>query len=134
MTEIIVAQDTSALVTFDIAKARHEVLIAVPDKKRQRRLTILNQLDDFNRRITALKEYGRPVRIAFEAMAAAHRQPFFSVITIPTRSSMTPMRRYPNRCRFSAILFISIRISGLSGGLSRRTVFGSTPTMTQARR
>ena len=40
MTEIIVAQDAPVLVAFDIAKARHEVLIAVPDKKRRRRLTI----------------------------------------------------------------------------------------------
>jgi hypothetical protein len=29
---------------------------------------------------------------------------------------------------------ILARLSGLSGGLSRRTVFGSTPTKAQARR
>ena len=33
-----------------------------------------------------------------------------------------------------ALLCISSRISGLSGGLSRRTVFGSTPIRRQARR
>jgi len=34
----------------------------------------------------------------------------------------------------AATAFISLRISGLSGGRSRRTVFGSTPTSRQARR
>ncbi len=37
MTEIIIAQGGPVLVAIDIAKARHEVLIAVPDKKRRRR-------------------------------------------------------------------------------------------------
>ena len=56
---IIVAQDAPVLVAIDIdiAKARHEVLIAIPDKKRRRRLTVLNELADFNRLVTALKEY-----------------------------------------------------------------------------
>jgi hypothetical protein len=49
MTEIIVAQDAPVLVAIDIAKARHEVLIAIPDKKRRRRLTVLNELADFSR-------------------------------------------------------------------------------------
>ena len=35
------------------------------------------------------------------------------------------------RCRFPAIWFISTRISGLSGGRSRRIVFGSTPVARQ---
>jgi transposase len=73
MTEITIAQDAPVLVAIDIAKARHEVLIAVPVKKRRRRLTVLNQLDDFNRLVTALKEYGRPVRVAFEATGNYHR-------------------------------------------------------------
>ena len=67
MTEITIAQDAPVLVAIDIAKTRHEVLVAVPDKKRRRRLTVLNQLTDFNRLIAALKEYGRPGRVAFEA-------------------------------------------------------------------
>jgi len=50
-------------VAIAIAKARHEVLIAIPDKKRRRRLTVLNELADFNRLATALKEFGRPVRV-----------------------------------------------------------------------
>jgi hypothetical protein len=35
------------LVAIDISKHRHEVLIGVPGKKRRRRMTILNTLDDF---------------------------------------------------------------------------------------
>ena len=73
MTKIIVALDAPVLVAIDIAKARHEVLIAIPDKKRRRRLTVLNELADFNRLATALKEYGRPVRVAFEATGNYHR-------------------------------------------------------------
>ena len=59
MTEMTIVPDAPVLVAIDIAKARHEVLIAVPDKKRRRRLTVLNSLADFNRLVTALKEYGR---------------------------------------------------------------------------
>ncbi|UYP67364.1 IS110 family transposase [Thalassobacter stenotrophicus] len=73
MAEMTIAQDGPVLVAIDIAKARHEVLIAVPDKKRRRRLTVLNSLADFNRLVTALKEYGRPVRAAFEATGNYHR-------------------------------------------------------------
>ena len=61
MTMIAITQNTPVLVAIDIAKARHEVLIAVPGKKRRRRLTVLNELADFTRLITALKDYGRPV-------------------------------------------------------------------------
>ncbi len=38
----------TVLVAIDISKHRHEVLIGVPGKKRRRRLTILNTLDDFH--------------------------------------------------------------------------------------
>lgn len=58
---------------IDIAKARDEVLIAVPGKKRRRRLTVLNELADFNRLIAALRDYGCPVRVAFEATGNYHR-------------------------------------------------------------
>ena len=81
MTEITIAQDAPVLVAIDIAKARHEVLIAVPDKKRRRRLAVLNQLTDFNRLIAALKEYGRPVRAAFEATGNYHRALAYHLVT-----------------------------------------------------
>ena len=51
------------LVAIDISKHRHEVLIGVPGKKRRRRMTILNTLDDFQRLVTALASYELPVRI-----------------------------------------------------------------------
>lgn len=34
---------------IDISKYRHEVLIGVPGKKRRRKLTITNNLEDFER-------------------------------------------------------------------------------------
>jgi hypothetical protein len=62
MTNTIIAQSEPVLVANDISKARHEVLIALPGKKRRRRLTVLNQLDDFNRLVAAVAEFGHPVR------------------------------------------------------------------------
>ncbi|AGI68933.1 hypothetical protein/IS110-family transposase-fusion protein [Octadecabacter antarcticus 307] len=73
MTDIIITQTAPVLVAIDISKARDEGLIAIADKKRRRRLTVLNQLDDFNRLITSLACYGRPVRVAFEATGNYHR-------------------------------------------------------------
>ena len=73
MTDTSIAQTEPVLVAIDISKARHEVLIAVPGKERRRRMTVLNQLDDFNRLIATLSEYGRPVRLAFEATGNYHR-------------------------------------------------------------
>jgi hypothetical protein len=46
MTDTTIAKSEPVLVAIDISKARHEVLIAVPGKKRRRRLTVLNQLDE----------------------------------------------------------------------------------------
>ncbi len=73
MSKASIAQNPPILAAIDIAKARHEVLIAIPGKKRRRRLTVLNQLDDFNRLITTLASYGLPVRVAFEATGNYHR-------------------------------------------------------------
>jgi hypothetical protein len=73
MTDATIAQTGHVLVAIDIAKARHEVLIAVPGRKRRRRLTVLNQLEDFDRLITTLLDYDRPVRAAFEATGNYHR-------------------------------------------------------------
>ncbi|SFQ78437.1 hypothetical protein SAMN05421764_1231, partial [Donghicola eburneus] len=44
----------TVLVAIDISKHRHEVLIGVPGKKRRRRMTILNTLEDFQRLSGAL--------------------------------------------------------------------------------
>lgn len=61
------------LVAIDISKHRHEILIAVPSKRRRRRLTIENSLEDFQRLSRLLQDYGLPVRIGFEATGNYHR-------------------------------------------------------------
>lgn len=73
MTMISMTQTKTVLAAIDIAKSRHEVLIAIPGKTRRRRLTVLNQQKDFDRLIQALAEYGLPVRVAFEATGNYHR-------------------------------------------------------------
>ena len=73
MTNASIAQAETVLVAIDFAKSRHEVLISIPGKTRRRRLTVLNRLDDFNRLITVLADYGCPVRVAFEATGNYHR-------------------------------------------------------------
>jgi transposase len=70
------ATDTTAstlLVAIDISKHRHEVLIGIPGKKRRRRLTIMNTLEDFQRLTTTLSSYELLVRIGFEATGNYHR-------------------------------------------------------------
>ena len=64
---------STVLVAIDISKHRHEVLIGVPGKKRRRRMTIMNTLEDFQRLSAALVSYGLPVRIGFEATGNYHR-------------------------------------------------------------
>lgn len=61
------------LVAIDISKHRHEVLIGIPGKKRRRRLTIMNTLEEFQRLVTTLASYDLPVRIGFEATGNYHR-------------------------------------------------------------
>jgi transposase len=61
------------LVAIDVSKHRHEVLIEIPGHKRRRRLTVLNSRDDFDRLTALLVDYGRPVRVAFEATGNYHR-------------------------------------------------------------
>lgn len=58
MTEITIAQNSPVLVAIDIAKARHEVLIAVPGKKRRRRLTVLNSLADWSSPLKVAHQLG----------------------------------------------------------------------------
>ena len=58
MTEITIAQNAPVLVAIDIAKARHEVLIAVPGKKRRRRLTVLNSLADWSSPLKVAHQLG----------------------------------------------------------------------------
>ena len=61
------------LVAIDISKHSHEVLIGIPGKKRRRRMTVTNTLEDFSRLSAAFVRYGFPVRIGFEATGNHHR-------------------------------------------------------------
>ena len=61
------------LVAIDISKNRHDILIAAPDKKRRRRVTLMNTFEDYRRLIDLLRDYGCPVRIGFEATGNYHR-------------------------------------------------------------
>ena len=49
------------------------MLISIPDKKRRRRMTIMNTLEDFQRLAINLASYDLPVRIGFEATGNYHR-------------------------------------------------------------
>lgn len=73
MTTTEVTSIEPVLAAIDISKNRHEVLIAVPDQKRRRRVAVLNTLEDFQRLINLLTSYERPVRVAFEATGNYHR-------------------------------------------------------------
>jgi transposase len=63
---------STLLVAIDISKYRHEVLIGIHGKKRRRKLTITNTLEDFERLATTLAGYDLPVRIGFEANGNYH--------------------------------------------------------------
>ena len=43
------------LVAIDISKNRHDILIAAPDKKRRRRVTLMNTFEDYRRLIDILR-------------------------------------------------------------------------------
>jgi len=64
---------STGLVAIDISKHRHEVLIGFPGKKRRRRMTIMNTLEDFQRLSAALVSYDLPVWIGFEATGNCYR-------------------------------------------------------------
>ena len=66
MTDYQPTPATDVLVAIDISKHRHEVLIAIPGKKRRRRLTIQNKREDFDRLVTILDSFGMPVCVGFE--------------------------------------------------------------------
>jgi transposase len=73
MTNIKLTPSEPVLAAIDISKNRHEVLIEIPGKKRRRRVSVLNTLDEFKRLINSLQSYQRPVRVAFEATGNYHR-------------------------------------------------------------
>ena len=73
MTERHPTPDPTTLVSIDIAKHRHEVLIEAPGHQRRRRLTVLRSKADYDRLVETLATYPNPVVIGFEATGDYHR-------------------------------------------------------------
>ena len=73
MTDYQPIPASHVLAGIDISKHRHEVLIAIPGKKRRRQLTIQNKRDDFERLVAILNGFGAPVCVGFEATGNYHR-------------------------------------------------------------
>src|SRR5829696_4751907 len=60
------------LVAIDIAKLKHDVLVELPDGRRQK-MIVRNQLPEFRRLADYLRSLGRECLIAFEPTADYHR-------------------------------------------------------------
>tara|TARA_R110002096_G_scaffold6026_1_gene27582 strand:+ start:3680 stop:4228 length:549 start_codon:yes stop_codon:yes gene_type:complete len=73
MTNIYNIPTDHVLVAIDIAKLRHEILIAFPGKKRRKRLTILSNKQDYDRLAAYLQSLSLPVSVGFEATGNYHR-------------------------------------------------------------
>jgi len=73
MTAIHSTTPDTVLVAIDIAKHRHEVLIAIPGKKRRKRMTILSNKTDHERLVSFLSGLGKQVQIGFEPTGNYHR-------------------------------------------------------------
>ena len=61
------------LIAIDIAKHRNEVLIAVPGRRRRKRLTVRNVREDIDRFVETLTAFGVPVQVGFEPTGDYHR-------------------------------------------------------------
>lgn len=73
MTNSYNTSSTPVLVAIDIAKHRHEVLVALPGKKRRKRMTILSNKGDYERLAAFLFSLKSPVQIGFEPTGNYHR-------------------------------------------------------------
>lgn len=73
MTVHEITASAPALAAIDISKERHEGLIEAPDKKPPRRVSLVNNLDEFDRLIGLLRSCQRPVRVAVETTGNYHR-------------------------------------------------------------
>jgi len=73
MTDKHSIPDGAVLVAIDIAKARNDVLIEIPDRSRRRRLTVPNTRDEHDRFVELLSSFDRPVVAGFEATGNYHR-------------------------------------------------------------
>jgi len=73
MTDFYPTPSAAILVAIDIAKVRNEVLIEFPDRKRRKRLSVLNTREDHDQFIDNLAAFDRPVIVGFEATGNYHR-------------------------------------------------------------
>ncbi len=73
MTNYHFTPTDAVLVAIDISKNRHEVLIAIPGKKRRKRLTVLSTKAEYERFVFFLTGLGLPVQIGFEPTGNYHR-------------------------------------------------------------
>lgn len=61
MTVHDITASAPVLAAIDISKERHEVLIEAPDKKRRRRVGVLNNFDEFDRLIGLMRTTLHPL-------------------------------------------------------------------------
>ena len=80
-------------VAIDISKHRHDILIAVPGKKRRQRITIRNTREDFERLGTRLTGFQYPVQVAFEATGNYHRNLAYYLSTLNIQVNVTASSR-----------------------------------------
>jgi len=73
MTNHQLIPNKGVLVAIDVAKARNDILVDIPDRGRRRRLTILNERADHDRLIGILSDLKEPVLCGFEATGNYHR-------------------------------------------------------------
>ena len=73
MTEHQITPPDAVLVAIDIAKARNEVLIEIPEHARRRRLSVMNTRAEHDRLIELLSDLGKKVICGFEATGNYHR-------------------------------------------------------------
>jgi len=82
MTNSDFTRDRAVRVAIDISKYRHDILIAIPGKKRRQRMTIRNTKEDFERFGARLLSYDVPVEVAFEATGNYHRNLAYYLSTL----------------------------------------------------
>ena len=82
MTNSDFTPDPVVRVAIDISKHRHDILIAIPGKKRRYRMTIRNNKEDFEHLGARLLPYSDPVEMAFEATGNYHRNLAYYLSTL----------------------------------------------------
>lgn len=73
MANFHITPSPAVFVGIDIAKARNEVLVELPDRKRRKRFSVLNTREEHDFLIENLKAFNLPVVVGFEATGNYHR-------------------------------------------------------------